>query len=105
MIVTGEIASTEVEVDIDIDDIVSEIDFASAISENASAISENIDIEGRVESLLDQYTGNNSPCTVGRSFERAVWWAMSRQADHDGNYTSLPGLGVREELKAIINAL
>lgn len=99
MNITGEISSgAEVEIDIDLDDIVSEIDFASAISEN-------IDIEGRVESLLDQYTGNNSPCTVGRSFERAVWWAMSRQADHDGNYTSLPGLGVREELKAIINAL
>jgi hypothetical protein len=96
--ITGEIAATKVEVDIDIDEILSEIDLASAISEN-------IDIEGRVESLLDQYTGNNSPCTVGRSFERAVWWAMSRQPDHDGNYTSLPGLGVREELKAIINAL
>jgi hypothetical protein len=96
--ITGEIAATKVEVDIDIDEILSEIDLASAISEN-------IDIEGRVESLLDQYTGNNSPCTVGRSFERAVWWAMSRQPDHDGNYTSLPGLGVREELKAIISAL
>ena len=98
MNITGEIAATKVEVDIDIDEILSEIDLASAISEN-------IDIEGRVESLLDQYTGNNSPCTVGRSFERAVWWAMSRQPDHDGNYTSLPGLGVREELKAIISAL
>jgi hypothetical protein len=98
MIVTGEIAATEVEVDIDIDDIVSENGFASAISEN-------IDIDGRVETMLGQYTGNNSPCSVGRSFERAVWWAMSRQADHDGNYTSLPGLGVREELKAIISAL
>jgi hypothetical protein len=98
MIVTGEIASTEVEVDIDIDDIVSEIDFASAISEN-------IDIPDVVEALLREYHGNNNPCSVGHAFEQAVWWAMSRQPDHDGNYTSLPGLGVREELKAIINAL
>tara|TARA_R110000751_G_scaffold185712_1_gene292155 strand:- start:469 stop:768 length:300 start_codon:yes stop_codon:yes gene_type:complete len=97
--ITGEISSgAEVEIDIDLDDIVSEIDFASAISEN-------IDIDGRVEIMLGQYHGNNSPCSVGRAFEQAVWWAMSRQAVHDGNYTSLPGLGVREELKAIINAL
>lgn len=98
MNVTGEIAATEVEVDIDIDDIVSEIDFASAISEN-------IDIAGVVQTLLTEYNGRATPCSVGRAFEEAVWWAMSRQPDHDGNYTSLPGLGVREELKAIINAL
>ncbi len=98
MNITGEINATEVEIEIDLDDIVSGIDFASAVSEN-------VDIEGRVESLLDQYRGNNSPCSVGRSFEQAVWWAMSRQADNDGDFTSLPGLGVREELKAIINAL
>ena len=98
MNITGEIAATEVEVDIDIDDIVSEIDFASAISEN-------IDIPDVVESLLKEYNGRHTPCSVGQAFEQAVWWAMSRQAVHDGNYTSLPGLGVREELKAIINAL
>ena len=99
MNITGEISSgAEVEIDIDLDDIVSEIDFASAISEN-------IDIAGVVETLLREYQGREAPCSVGRAFEQAVWWAMSRQAVHDGNYTSLPGLGVREELKAIISAL
>jgi len=28
--------------------------------------------------LLDQYDGMDNPCGLGQSFEKAVWWAMSR---------------------------
>ena len=80
MVITGEINSgAEVEIDIDTDDILSEIDFSSIVEDN-------IDVDGKVENLLEQYHGNGSPCSMGRTFEKSVWWAMTRQADHDGDY-------------------
>jgi hypothetical protein len=78
--ITGEITDTvEVEIDIDTDDILSEIDWSSIIDAN-------VDIDSKVENLLEQYHGNSSPCSMGRTFEKSVWWAMTRQADHDGDY-------------------
>jgi hypothetical protein len=80
VVITGEISSgAEVEIDIDTDDILSEIDFSSIVDDN-------IDIDSKVENLLEQYHGNSSPCSMGRTFEKSVWWAMTRQADHDGEY-------------------
>ena len=73
MEVTGEITATEVNIQIDVDDL------ASDISDNIDwedRSSDNIDIGLEVESLLDQYHNNDSPCGVGKSFEKAVWWAM-----------------------------
>ena len=119
MEVTGEISTgaVEVEISIDVDDL------ASDISDNidwSDKISENIDVGSEVESLLDQYDENTSPCRVGRSFEKAVWWAMSRQADNDSNYVAVDSDGiapehlaetgrlrtwVREELKSLVSNL
>ena len=80
MVITGEINSgAEVEIEIDTDDILSEIDFSSIVEDN-------IHLDGKVENLLEQYHGNSSPCSMGRTFEKSVWWAMTRQADHDGDY-------------------
>ena len=78
MNITGEITDT-VEVEIDTDDILSFIDWSSIIDAN-------VHIDSKVENLLEQYHGNSSPCSMGRTFEKAVWWAMTRQADHDGDY-------------------
>ena len=78
--ITGEITdSVEVEINIDVDDIVSDIDWSSIVDNN-------VDIDGKVENLLEQYHGNSSPCSIGRTFEKAVWWAMTRRAEHDSNY-------------------
>ena len=40
---------------------------------------EHINIESKAQDLLDQYDGMDSPCGLGQSFEKAVWWAMSRR--------------------------
>ena len=111
MEVTGEITATEVNIEIDTDDITEEvvdnIDWSDKISDN-------IDIGSEVESLLDQYDENTSPCRVGRSFEKAVWWAMSRRADNDSNYVaadsndSTPAglrILIREELRSLVRNL
>ena len=109
MQVTGEITATEVNIEIDVDDITEEvvdnIDWSDRISDN-------IDVGSEVESLLDQYHDNDSPCGVGKSFEKAVWWAMSRQVDNDGNYVagpdSTPGglrILIREELRSLVRNL
>lgn len=112
MQVTGEITATEVNIEIDTDDITEEvvdnIDWSDKISDN-------IDIGSEVESLLDQYDENTSPCRVGRSFEKAVWWAMHRQADNDDNYVAADSNGsvtpeglrilIREELKSLVSNL
>ena len=80
MNITGEITdSVEVNIDIDLDDILSEIDWSSIIDTH-------VDVEDKVENLLEQYHGNSSPCSIGRTFEKSVWWAMTRQAQHDGDY-------------------
>ena len=80
MNITGEITeSVEVNIDIDVDDIVSDIDWSSIVDNNVA-------IDGKVENLLEQYHGNHSPCGTGRSFEKAVWWAMTRRADNDADY-------------------
>ena len=59
MEVTGEITATEVNIEIDTDDITEEvvdnIDWSDRISDN-------IDVGSEVESLLDQYHNNDSPC-------------------------------------------
>ena len=111
MEVTGEITATEVNIQIDVDDL------ASDISDNIDwedRISDNIDIGLEVESLLDQYHNNDSPCGVGKSFEKAVWWAMARRADNDGNYVAADSNGsapeglrglIREELKSLVSNL
>ena len=112
MEVTGEITATEVNIEIDVDDL------ASDISDNidwSDKISENIDVGSEVESLLDQYDENTSPCRVGKSFEKAVWWAMSRRADNDSNYVAVDSNGsvtpeglrilIREELKSLVSNL
>ncbi len=111
MEVTGEITATEVNIEIDTDDITEEvvdnIDWSDKISDN-------IDIGSEVEPLLDQYDGNTTPCRVGRSFEKAVWWAMSRRADNDSNYVAADSNGsvpegvrglIREELKSLVSNL
>jgi hypothetical protein len=117
--VTGEITATKVSIHFD------EEDLASDISDNidwSDKISENIDwdeflpehVGSEVESLLDQYDENTSPCRVGESFEKAVWWAMSRQADNDDNYVAAASNGsapeglrglIREELKSLVSNL
>lgn len=80
MNITGEITdSVEVNIDIDTDEIMEGIDWSSIVDAN-------IDIDSKVENLLRQYHGNNSPCGTGRSFERSVWWAMTRRADNDSDY-------------------
>jgi len=109
--VTGEITATEVNIQIDTDDITEEvvdnIDWEDKISGH-------IDVGSEVESLLDQYHDNDSPCRVGRSFEKAVWWAMSRRADNDSNYVAADSNGsvpegvrglIREELKSLVSNL
>ena len=106
MEVTGEITATEVNIEIT-GEVFDNIDWEDKISEN-------IDVGSEVESLLDQYDENTSPCGVGRSFEKAVWWAMSRRADNDDNYVAADSNGsapegvrglIREELKSLVSNL
>ena len=111
MEVTGEIRPTEVSIHFD------EEDLASDISDHIDwedKISGHIDVGSEVESLLDQYDENRSPCGVGKSFEKAVWWAMSRRADNDDNYVAADSNGsapeglrglIREELKSLVSNL
>ena len=111
MEVTGDIREVEVNIHIDEDDIASEIEDRIDWSDK---ISENIDVGREVESLLDQYDGNATPCGIGKSFEKAVWWAMARRAATDANYVAAASHGsapeglrilIREELKSLVSNL
>ena len=95
MNITGEIHSgAEVEIEIDTDDILSEIDWSSIIDGH-------VDIDSKVINLLEQYHGNSSPCSMGRTFENSVWWAMTRRAEHDGDYEGAD-LGPEDAVRRIV---
>jgi len=98
MQVCGEInRGVDIDIDIDTDDLASEIDWSGHIGDPVNEC---------VKELLEEYDGNGHPCSVGQSFEQAVWWAMGRKAEHhrdgSGSGISVMKLEDSEELNARI---
>tara|TARA_Y100001949_G_scaffold167617_1_gene165472 strand:+ start:4177 stop:4572 length:396 start_codon:yes stop_codon:yes gene_type:complete len=109
MEIEGNIVSGgRIEIDVDLDDIKEEFEIMD--SDDVEQIvrdyldnhdfGEEIDIDGKAEELLLQYDGMNNPCGLGQSFEKAVWWAMSRHTLFNEDVVRKI---VREELRAILN--
>lgn len=86
MEIEGTINSGRMEFEVDVDEIREQLEIMD--SDDVEQVvcdwvdghdfSDNINVTDQVESLLDEYENNSSPCSVGRSFEKAVWWAMGR---------------------------
>ena len=84
MEISGSIDGGTIDLDIDVDDVRQELNLDDYIADgcrdavNDIDFSDYISIEGDIDELLSQYDGMNNPCGLGKSFEKAVWWAMSR---------------------------
>ena len=120
MEISGSIDGGTIDLDIDVDDVRRELDLDDYIADgcrdavNDIDFSDYISIEGDIDELLSQYDGMNNPCGLGKSFEKAVWWAMSR-SDKDTPTPSEEGVTlhekyqedikrlVREEVRTILN--
>ena len=109
MEIEGNIVSGgRIEIDVDLDDIKEEFEIMD--SDDVEQIvrdyldnhdfGEEIDIDGKAEELLLQYDGMNNPCGLGKSFEKAVWWAMSRHTLFNEDVVRKI---VREEVRTILN--
>ena len=118
MEINGSIESGTIENDVDVDDvrahleIMDQDDVENIVSDYLDNRDASAEVEGTVESLLDQYDGNTAPCGLGQTFEKAVWWAMGRRTRVDGDVAeksdALPDdeylrKVLREELLAILN--
>ena len=81
----GELNNTDLTIEIDLHDLKNEMDLADLIEDgcrdymDSTDFSDYVDVESKAQDLLDQYDGMNNPCGLGQSFEKAVWWAMSRR--------------------------
>ncbi|MAH44959.1 hypothetical protein CMI37_03970 [Candidatus Pacearchaeota archaeon] len=122
MEINGSINEGTIEIDVDVDDIREHLEIMDR-DDVENIVSDYIDnrdwsgeTEGSIESLLDQYDANSAPCGVGRSFEKAVWWAMGRRTDNDANYVVVDGGPshitpeglrnlIREELKVLFTVI
>ncbi len=120
MEINGSIDSGNITFDFDEDDVRRALDLDDYIEEGCREymesfdFSSHIDVSDEAQNLLDQYDGMNSPCSLGQSFEKAVWWAMSR-SDKDTPTPSEEGVTlhekyqeeikrlVREEVRTILN--
>ena len=106
MEISGSIDGGTIDLDIDVDDVRRELDLDDYIADgcrdavNDIDFSDYISIEGDIDELLSQYDGMNNPCGLGKSFEKAVWWAMSRHTLFNEDVVRKI---VREELRAILN--
>ena len=106
MEISGSIDGGTIDLDIDVDDVRQELNLDDYIADgcrdavNDIDFSEYISIEGDIDELLSQYDGMNNPCGLGKSFEKAVWWAMSRHTLFNEDVVRKI---VREELRAILN--
>ena len=106
MEISGSIDGGTIDLDIDVDDVRRELNLDEYIADgcrdavNDIDFSEYISIEGDIDELLSQYDGMNNPCGLGKSFEKAVWWAMSRHTLFNEDVVRKI---VREELRAILN--
>ena len=106
MEISGSIDGGTIDLDIDVDDVRRELNLDEYIADgcrdavNDIDFSDYISIDSKVEELLDQYDGMNNPCGLGKSFEKAVWWAMSRHTLFNEDVVRKI---VREELRAILN--
>ena len=105
MEISGSIDGGTIDLDIDVDDVRQELNLDDYIADgcrdavNDIDFSEYISIEGDIDELLSQYDGMNTPCGLGKSFEKAVWWAMSRHTLFNEDVVRKI---VREELRAIL---
>ena len=106
MEISGSIDGGTIDLDIDVDDVRRELNLDEYIADgcrdavNDIDFSDYISIEGDIDELLSQYDGTNNPCGLGKSFEKAVWWAMSRHTLFNEDVVRKI---VREELRAILN--
>ena len=106
MEISGSIDGGTIDLDIDVDDVRRELNLDEYIADgcrdavNDIDFSDYISIEGDIDELLSQYDGMNNPCGLGKSFEKAVWWAMSRHTLFNEDVVRKI---VREELRAILN--
>ena len=113
----GELNNTDLTIEIDLHDLKNEMNLTDLIEDGCrdyidnTDFSDHINIEERAQDLLDQYNGRNDPCRLGESFEKAVWWAMSRQSDENtptpssiinGTTEQFIRKIVREELRSIL---
>ena len=106
MEISGSIDGGTIDLDININDVRRELNLDDYIADgcrdavNDIDFSDCISIEGNIDELLSQYDGTNNPCGLGESFEKAVWWAMSRHTLFNEDVVRKI---VREELRAILN--
>ena len=111
----GELNNTDLTIEIDLHDLKNEMNLTDLIEDGCRDyidnvdLSEYVDVESKAQDLLDQYDGMNNPCGLGQSFEKAVWWAMSRQHNADDeqmkkDLDTEDGIRriVREELRSIL---
>ena len=101
----GELNNTDLTIEIDLHDLKNEMNLTDLIEDGCrdyidnTDFSDHINIEERAQDLLDQYNGMSNPCSLGQSFEKAVWWAMSRR---DVAPEDVVRKIVREELRNIL---
>ena len=106
MEIIGELNNTDLTIKIDLHDLMNEMNLTDQIKDgcrdaiNDIDFSDYINIDSKIEELLSQYDGMNNPCGLGKSFEKAVWWAMSRHTLFNEDVVRKI---VREELRAILN--
>jgi hypothetical protein len=106
MEIIGELNNTDLTIEIDLHDLMNEMNLTDQIEDGCRDYIDNVDfsdyinIDSKIEELLSQYDGMNNPCGLGKSFEKAVWWAMSRHTLFNEDVVRKI---VREELRAILN--
>ena len=117
MEIIGELNNTDLTIEIDLHDLKNEMNLTDLIEDGCRDyidnvdLSEYVDVESKAQDLLHQYDGLDSPCRLGQTFEKAVWWAMSRQSDENtptpssiinGTTEQFIRKIVREELRSIL---
>ena len=116
----GELNNTDLTIEIDLHDLKNEMNLTDLIEDGCRDyidnvdLSEYVDVESKAQDLLHQYDGMDNPCHLGQSFEKAVWWAMSRSDKgtptpseegvtlHEKYQEEIKRL-VREEVRTILN--
>ena len=93
-------------------DVTIEVDLEDEIADGVVSyidsydFSDVIDVDDKIKDLLDQYADSTNPCSLGQSFEKAVSWAIGRQAitEEVPMFISHESIRrtVREELKKIL---
>jgi hypothetical protein len=92
MDITGTLTGGEVEIDVDLDEVREHLEIMdrSDVEQMIDDHNNNEGVSDAVEALLDEFVGNNNPCSVGRSFQAAVEFANLTAAGDTPNPSAEP---------------